>query len=163
MVLASAFDKITVIDDDADDYIPIIQDQTGTPLNKIITVQDFKKEFDGDIALIIDGGGSVITTGIKGVIQIDFDCIILQQTTLVDQTGSIVLDLWKDTFANYPATVADTITASAKPTISSGVKDQDSTLTGWTTTITAGDHIIFNVDSVSVCTRCTIALKVRRT
>jgi len=52
----------------------------------------------------------------------------------------------------------NTITASAKPTISSAVKTKDTTLTGWTTTVNAGDILAFNVDSVSTVQRLTIAL-----
>lgn len=116
-----------------------------------------------DLTFIIDGGGSAITTGIKGDLQIDFACTITQVTMLADQSGSIVVDIWKDTYANFPATVADTITASAKPTISAATKSQDSTLTGWTTSIAAGDHLRFNVDSASTVTRVTLALKVTKT
>jgi len=116
-----------------------------------------------DIAFIIDGGGSVLTTGIKGDLEIPFACTINQVTTLLDQSGSIVVDIWKDTYANYPPTVADTITASAKPTVSTAVKAQDSTLTGWTTAIAAGDSLRFNVDSITTATRCLISLKVTKT
>jgi len=116
-----------------------------------------------DIAFIIDGGGSVLTTGIKGDLEIPFACTINQVTTLLDQSGSIVVDIWKDTYANYPPTVADTITASAKPTVSTEVKAQDSTLTGWTTAIAAGDSLRYNVDSITTATRCLISLKVTKT
>lgn len=112
------------------------------------------------IQFIIDGGGSVISTGVKGFIEIPFACTITQVTTLADQTGSIVVDIWKDTYANFPPTVADTITAAAKPTISSAVKAQDATLTGWTVSLAAGDILAFNVDSVTSITRATVALQV---
>ena len=115
------------------------------------------------INFIIDGGGSAITTGVKGYIEISFACTITQQTTLLEQSGSIVIDIWKDTYANYPPTVADTITAAAKPTIAAGLKDQDSTLTGWTTSVTAGDILAFNVDSITTTELCTICLRVTRT
>lgn len=115
------------------------------------------------VLCVIDGGGSAITTGIKGDVVVDFGCVIEQWTLLADQSGSIVVDIWKDTFANAPPTGADTITASAKPTISSASKAQSGVLTGWTTTITAGDVLRYNVDSVSTVTRVTLALKVRRT
>ena len=62
-----------------------------------------------------------------------------------------------------PPTPADSITASAKPTISSGTKQQDSTLTGWTTSISAGDILRFNVDSITTITRCTVSLKMLAT
>jgi len=114
-----------------------------------------------DLTFIIDGGGSAITTGQKGHLEIPFKCEIQQVTLLADQSGSIVIDIWKDTYANFPPTVADTITASAKPTLSSAQKYQNSTLTGWTKTINAGDILAFNVDSASTLTRVTISLKVK--
>jgi len=114
------------------------------------------------INFVIDGGGSAITTGEKGFIEIPFACTINQVTTLADQSGSIVVDIWKDTYANYPPTDADSITASAPPTISAATKAQDSTLTGWTTSISAGDILGYNVDSATTVTRVTVALKVTR-
>lgn len=112
------------------------------------------------VEFVIDGGGSAITTGIKGFIEVPFSGTIQQVTMLADQTGSIVVDVWKDTYANYPPADADSITASAVPTISSSNKSQDATLTGWTTSITAGDIIGFNVDSASTVERVTISLEV---
>lgn len=114
------------------------------------------------IAFVIDGGGATITTGVKGDITIPFACTITEWTLLADQSGSIQIDIWKDTYANYPPTVADTITASAKPLFSTTTKGQSSTLTGWTTSIAAGDTLRFNVDSVTTCQRVTLSLKVTR-
>lgn len=115
------------------------------------------------IMFTIDGGGSAITTGIKGDIMMDFACTINSATLLADQSGSIVIDLWKDVYANYPPLVGDTITASAKPTLSTATNSQDTTLTGWTKTINAGDIIRVNVDSAATVTRVLLALKVTRT
>lgn len=115
------------------------------------------------VPFLIDGGGSAITTGIKGDTMIPFACTINSVTMLADQTGSVVVDIWKDTYANFPPTDADSITASAVPTISSAVKSQDATLTGWTTSVAAGDILRFNVDSASTITRVTIILQVTRT
>jgi hypothetical protein len=115
------------------------------------------------ITFIIDGGGNTITTGVKGFLEIPFGCTINRATALADQSGSIVVDVWKDTYANYPPTDADSITASAPITISAATKSQDSTLTGWTTAITAGDILGFNVDSVTTVQRLTVALRIVRT
>ena len=116
----------------------------------------------GTIQYVIDGGGDAITTGIKGDLEIPFACTITAATALADQTGSIVVDIWKDTYANYPPTDADSITAAAPVTISSATKSQDTTLTGWTVSVTAGDTLRFNVDSVSTVTRCVISLKIKK-
>ena len=112
------------------------------------------------ITFIIDDGGSVIATGIKGDLEIPFGCTIQAVTLLADQTGSIVIDIWKDSYAAYPPTVADSITASAKPTLSSALKSQDTSLTGWTTSSSAGQILRFNVSSASAVTRVTLSLKV---
>lgn len=111
---------------------------------------------------LIDGGDAVIATGVKGDLVVDFAGVIVGVTMLADQPGSIVVDIWKDTYANYPPTVADTITGSAKPTITTALKSQNTTLTGWTTAIAVGDILRFNVDSVTAITRVTLALKVRK-
>lgn len=115
------------------------------------------------IVCVIDNFGAAITTGIKTDISIPFSGIITEWTLLADQSGSIVIDIWKDTYANYPPTVADTITGSAKPTITSATKNTSSTLTGWTTTFNAGDIFRFNVDSATTITRATLTLKVTKT
>lgn len=112
------------------------------------------------MGIVIDGGGSTITTGIKGDLVVPIGCTIVSVTMVADQSGSIVIDIWKDTYTNYPPTIADTITASAKPTISAALKSQDTTLTGWTTSVAAGDTIRFNVDSITSITRVTLSLKV---
>jgi len=114
------------------------------------------------VGFVIDGGGSAITVGEKGHVTVPWACTIQQVELFADQTGSIVVDIWKDTYANFPPTVADSITASAKPTISSAQKDQDATLTGWTTSLAAGDILAFNVDSVTDITRVSVMLKVIR-
>jgi len=114
------------------------------------------------ITFVIDGGGEAITTGEKGHLEIPFACTIKQVTMEADQSGSIVVDIWKDTYANFPPTDADSITASAPPTISASQKSQDSTLTGWTKSISSGDILAFNVDSCTTITRVTISLKVER-
>ena len=107
--------------------------------------------------------GATITTGIKGDIMIPFDCTVIGWDISADTTGSIVIDIWKDTFANYPPTIADTITGSEKPTLSSALINQDLTLTTWTTDLTRGDWLRFNVDSVSTVSRVTIVIRVKRT
>ena len=115
------------------------------------------------VGLRIDNGASVIPTGVSGNIVIPFNCTIQQWTLLANESGSVVVDIWRDTYANYPPTVADTITASAKPTISSSTKGQSSTLTGWTTALTAGDILRFNVDSVTSIKALDINLRIART
>ena len=115
------------------------------------------------INFIIDGGGSAITTGEKGHLEIPFAMTITGWTILADQSGSIVVDVWKDTYANFPPTVADTIAGTELPTLASVQKNQDLTLTTWTTAVAAGDILAFNVDSITTVQRVTISLRGRKT
>ena len=115
------------------------------------------------IGIVIDGGGSAITTGVKGDISVPFACTITGARLLANESGSIVIDVWKDTYANFPPTDADSITASAPPTLTAATKSDDTTLTGWATSITAGDTLRFNVDSITTCTRVVLQLTVTLT
>jgi len=69
------------------------------------------------IPFIIHGGGSVITTGYKGHTFIPFAGEIIGVILGADQVGDIVIDIWKCPIGDFPPLVADTITASAKPTL----------------------------------------------
>lgn len=116
---------------------------------------------------MVDGGGAAITTGVKGYLFVDVACTINQVTMLADQTGSITVDIWKCTYAQFDAgsthpVVGDSITASDTPTITSAVKMQDSTLTGWNTAISAGSVLAFNIKTNANVQRVTIALKTTR-
>lgn len=115
------------------------------------------------LSIVIDGGGEAIATGVKLDVEIPFACTITGATLLADQTGSIAIDLWADSYGNYPPTDADSITASAPPTLSSATKAQDTTLTGWDTTLSAGTILRANVDSAETVTRVTLNLTLERT
>lgn len=117
------------------------------------------------LTFVIDGGGSAITTGEKGHLEIPFDCTLMEWTLVADQSGSIVIDIWDDTYANFPPDDADTMPGTGKePTLSSAQKNQDTDITDWTDyTLTTDDIIAFNVDSCSTITRVTLSLTARKT
>lgn len=112
--------------------------------------------------ITIDGGGSAITTGVKGDITIPFNGTILGWYLTADVVGSVVIDIWKDVFANFPPTVADSIAGSEKPTLSSAVSNSDTNLTTWpTTSVSVGDVVRFNVDSASTVARVNLVIRCR--
>jgi len=115
------------------------------------------------IEVIVGTGVAVITTGFVCYYEIPFACTINRWTILPDVSGSIVFDIWMDTYANAPPVVGDSITASDKPTLTTTTKAQGSSLTGWTTAIPAGSIIGINVDSVTSVKKCTLSLKVTKT
>jgi hypothetical protein len=116
----------------------------------------------GSFGITVDGGGSTITTGVKGYVEIPYSGTITSWTITSDQSGSCVIDVWKDTYANYPPTIADTIAGSQKPTLSSAVKNQNNALSAWTTSVNAGDFIGFNVDSASAVTKVNLSIKINK-
>ena len=118
------------------------------------------------INFIIDGGGSPIATGVKGDIVIDYACTLDSWTLLADVAGAIVIDVWKDIYANFPPTVGDSMPGSGKePTIAAtNASAQDTSITDWTTDdVAAGDVLRFNVVSCTTITRATLSFKVTRT
>lgn len=106
---------------------------------------------------VIDGGGSAITTGKKGVIVLDGDYTVTGWTIIADQSGSIVVDVNRATYANFPTTAS--IAGSELPTLSTAQKAEDLTLSSWTTSLSARDVLEFEVDSVTTVTRVTVALR----
>jgi len=119
---------------------------------------------EASLEFIIDGGGGVIAASEQGHLEVPFDCEIQSVELLADQTGAIKVDIWVDTYANFPPTDADSITGGNEPEITAGnQKYQDTTLTGWTKSLTKGRIMAFNVDSVTTITRVTVTLKVNKT
>lgn len=153
--------------DDADVF-EAVDDVAGTPLSKKASIAQLRAALSlpqkYQVGLTIDGAGVVITTGVKGFIRIPKAGTLTRATLLstdpASTVGSIVIDVWNDTYANYPPVNADSITASAPPTLSSANKSDDATLTGWTTAVAAGDILGFNVDSASTVTRVTLILEI---
>lgn len=151
----------------------IITSGSDATLNRLnvatsVTASSYTGSFVGDgssivgikrtFGITLDGAGSAITTGVKGDITIPWNMTIQSWYLVADVAGSIVIDVWKDTFANFPPTVLDSITGTEKPTLSAIDKNSDTNLTTWITTISAGDVVRFNVDSVSTVTKVTLTI-----
>lgn len=123
----------------------------------------------GSILVIFDGGAASIAAGLQADVVIPLACTLTGWTLVATPlapaaTGSIQIDIWKDTYANFPPTVADTIISGAKPAISAGVKATDTSISDWSgEAIAAGSILRFNVDSATDIQRCTLALTYQRT
>lgn len=143
-----------------------IDSNTGNAqLDGVLTVSGGRVVSDLTIwPLYFDGGGSTIGTGVKFDIVVPYNALVTRWDLYADQTGSIVIDIWQDSYSNFPPTNADSITTSEKPTLSSAVKNQDTSLNsgnGWA--LTRGNVLRFNVDSATTVTKATLALWITRT
>lgn len=107
-------------------------------------------------------GSTVPNTGLLGFIQMPYSCTITSWTIITNSSsGSAQFDIKKSNYATYPTTTS--IVASAPPAVTTSQKATSSTLTGWTTTVTAGDVIEFYLTSVSTATILSLVLDVTRT
>lgn len=117
----------------------------------------------GLIEIVADGGGTAITVGT--VVYLPFPKVgatILAWAMIGDNAaGSTVIDIWNAPYPTVP-TVANTITASAKPTLSAAQVGMNEQLPGWTKNIAQGNVLAFSVESNTLNTRVTLALAIRR-
>jgi hypothetical protein len=124
-------------------------------------VLSFADEYE-DLVFSFDGGGVALAVGLKAIrAGVGFSGTIVGYylATADGVNGSVVLDLWA-TNAALP-TVSNTITASAKPTLSSAQYLSSTTLTAWTTAIAAGDCVIARVDSATVLS-CNLVVRLKK-
>lgn len=97
------------------------------------------------IGITIDGGGSAITAGAKGFKSFPVAGTITGWRLLADQAGETDFDITKDAFASFPPTTS--IVAAAPPSLNGADSAEDTTLTGWTTAVAAGDVFGFEVEA----------------
>jgi hypothetical protein len=103
-----------------------------------------------------------VSTGSKKIfIPIAIAGTITSWRMTADVSTTCVLDVWKA--AGALPTVANTITASAKPGLTAATVGSSSTLTGWTTSVSAGDIFELNVDSNNNATVINLVLEISAT
>ena len=136
---------------------------------KKITFENLKASIKttSSITFTIGDGIATIVVGTKGYTgSIPFDATIkswrLFETSASPLSGSIVIDIWKDSTGNYPPTVADRIAGTEKPTLSSQTNNADVSLSTWTTSISSGDVIGFYVESNSGCKKVILTIEVEK-
>jgi len=123
----------------------------------------------GDVGclVLLDGAGSAITTGIKCDIIFPAGLTLKEWVMYGDQSGSVVLDLWHCTYAEFDnaahPVVGDTICAAAKPTIAAAHKAFDATLSGWSKSALVRECWRLNIDSLSTFERLSFLMIFERT
>jgi hypothetical protein len=107
---------------------------------------------------IIDGGGSAITTGVKGTIgPLPWGATIQSWTLDADQNGSITIDIFRAN--NAHPTVSIVGGGGTKPTLSSAQFNGLQAPSGWTSTVLVpNDLLAFSVSTVATVTRVTLGL-----
>lgn len=109
-----------------------------------------------------DAAGDVITTGVKTYLRVPYACTIAAWSIISDVVGSIVVDVWKSSWAAAKPTVANTIAGTEKPTLAAQEKNQDLVLSSWTPDLNAGDVLALKVDSCSGIHQATLVFDTLR-
>ncbi|MBP9758728.1 hypothetical protein KBD45_03460 [Candidatus Dojkabacteria bacterium] len=110
----------------------------------------------GAFGITIDGAGSEITPGQKGFVVAPYNMGITGWDLIANTSGNCAIDIWKST--TIP-TISDSITGLSYPYLTNNQFNQNSALISWTTGITNGDIIAFNVISATSVSRITLTLK----
>jgi hypothetical protein len=91
-------------------------------------------------------------------VDFGFDFHITKARLVGDVSGSLVVDLWVDTWANFPPTNADSIMASDKMTLSASQKHENTSLTSWVRRILRGSIGRPEVESATTVQSFTLTL-----
>jgi hypothetical protein len=137
---------------------PAFSDIHIYPDNTIVGGAPATETIKRQFTITLDGGGSVLTAGKK-----DIGLRVPSNMTLTGweiksfptaSTATIKIDVLKSTFSGWPTT--SSIVSSSTPTMTSMVKSSG-TCSGWTTSLTAGDELEFQILSgVAVSTRAVL-------
>ena len=115
----------------------------------------------GQLGITIDGAGSYITSGEKQYLRVPYNCIITSAEIVANESGNITIDIYKGTFDNFPT--ASSITgASQQPVLAGQRSSRNTSLNGWTTTLSAGEYLRFDVPATATVKKVTLTLSTRR-
>jgi hypothetical protein len=116
-----------------------------------------------DIEWSVEGGGSLLPSGVKPPVLIPDWLIILGWSIFAKETGNIVFDLYKVSEQTYLAGTlpgpSNTICPVNKPSMTNAVAVTSSNLSGWNVMIDQNDVLVLDVTSVTVLTSVTFVLK----
>jgi hypothetical protein len=124
----------------------------------------FARANTSEIVFVIDGGGSTISTGLRGSLEVPFNCNVVSWTILADQNGTIRMNVFNETYSTWGSTLPRTneISFGVPISITSSASKNNYTL-ATQASIAASNLLSYNVQSVSTITRVTVCLKVIKT
>lgn len=107
------------------------------------------------------GVGGALSGTVTACETVYFSGTIQEVVLIADTSGSATVDVQTVALASYTGPgSASSITASDTPALSSAVKFTDTTLTGWTTTLSANTVVCYVLSSPTTVNWVDVALKV---
>lgn len=118
-----------------------------------------------DLEYTFQGGGGLPLTGTYPPIIVPDWLFVYEWVILSEISGSCVIDVWKKPYTEWtgplgtPPTVANSITGTDKPTLTSAYGSSSKALTGWTTQINQNDALVLNLESIALALKPTLILR----
>jgi hypothetical protein len=109
------------------------------------------------IGAVFDGGGALPTVDTKSYVLCPNSGTLSKSSIFADITGSAQITVYRNSSSSYPPSTS--IVGSLPPSLSGQNFNQYPSLTGWSTSVTAGDIFGFKLDSVTGCTRITVQIE----
>lgn len=103
------------------------------------------------------GDGTAIDASVQDPVfcsRINNDMTVRAWYLECNELGSIVLDVWKNTWDDTVETDSDSIASSEKPTLSNDVTNSDTGLIFMTTDWNAGDNVCIEIESSTSVDEC---------
>jgi len=113
-----------------------------------------------EINAVFDGGGSALTGTTTRCRVVNFAGTIQEISILADQSGNATVKVLSVAYASYTGPGSASDISNGGEALSSVVKLQDSTLTSWTTSLSAGTVVCVQVSSPSTLTWLSASIKV---
>ncbi len=140
---------------------PGFSDLTGSATTAQLPVNQTLRE----ISFSLDGQGSAIAA-ISGsntwyLANVPYAGTITSWSLVADKSGSIDIDVWKANAA--VPTISNTITASAQCSLASTQSMFAGPITGWSSAVSKGDCIGFNLISASSVTKANLTINITAT
>lgn len=111
------------------------------------------------INYVVDSGSISMLSGNKGSVTLDISGVIESLVILSDQQGDLTIDIKKSNYSTFPT--FNSIVGGTYPQMTNSRKVRDDDLTGWDTTLIAGDILTFDVIAVNNINRFLISLKLK--
>ena len=152
--------NIYIIDDGSSDKTPLILDRLSKEFEKLKIISRSPNAGGGksgalNYALKFTHGEWLLVLDADAQLKKDVTGRIESWMLVSDTVGSIVIDVKKDTFATYPDSLTS-IVGSEYPRLSNEKKARDESLSTWSTQLTAGDILDFDVVSCNGIKKCSL-------
>lgn len=129
---------------------------TGTTGGTVPVIDTFFTDFGFTVVI------PITETGVAGHVEIPYDCRIDAVRMTSEISGSCVIDISLRSFDSFNELTDVSITGATPPTLSNAKTYEDTVLSGWTTTFSQGDYLVFDVESATSVESVNIAFKGKR-